>query len=149
MTQPWDPLADGPLLQRLLDALLPASADGRLPAGSAVGFLEMLEQQGEWGWLCAELQPVRQSCADAMMEGRGALSALDPQALLERLKSQHFTFLNALSKKLMHCYYQDGRVMQAIGLEARAPFPMGYHVEEGDWSLLEAVYDRGELYRKP
>ena len=147
MTHPWDPLADGPLLQRLLDALLPASADGLLPAGSDVGFFEMLEQQGERDWLGAELQLVQQSGASAAPPG--SLETPDPQALLERLKSQHFTFLNALSKKLMHCYYQDGRVMQAIGLEARAPFPMGYHVEEGDWSLLEAVYDRGELYRKP
>ena len=147
MTRPCDP--DGQLLQRLLDALLPASADGRLPAGSEVALLQMLQQQGEQDWLSAGLQAVRQSGADGALEGRGGLSALDPQALLERLKSQHFTFLTALSKKLMHCYYQDGRVMQAIGLEARAPFPMGHHVEEGDWSLLEAVYDRGELYRKP
>ena len=132
------PFAHGLLLQRLLDAMLPPSADGRLPAGSAVGLLAMLEQQGALEWLSAGLQRVP--------EGQ---DAADPEALLEVLKRQHFTFLNELARKLMHCYYLDGRVMRAIGLEARSPFPEGYHVQGGDLSLLEAVYDRGELYRNP
>ncbi len=45
------------------------------------------------------------------------------------------------------CYYRDDRVMRALGMEARSPYPQGFEVEEGDWSLLEPVRQRGKLYR--
>jgi len=48
---------------------------------------------------------------------------------------------------VMQCYYRDDRVMESIGMEARPPFPLGYEVEEGDWSMLEAVQARGKIWR--
>ena len=48
---------------------------------------------------------------------------------------------------VMQCYYRDDRVMEALGMEARAPFPLGYEVPEGDWSMLEAVQARGKIWR--
>ena len=45
------------------------------------------------------------------------------------------------------CYYRDDRVMASIGVEARPPFPVGYEVEQGDWSLLDPVRRRGKIYR--
>ncbi len=44
-------------------------------------------------------------------------------------------------------YYRDDRVLLAIGHEARAPFPKGYEVEQGDWSLLDPVKRRAKLWR--
>ena len=32
-------------------------------------------------------------------------------------------------------------------LEARAPFPKGYDLEQGDWSLLDAVRQRAPFWR--
>ena len=46
------------------------------------------------------------------------------------------------------CYYQDDRVLAAIGLEARPPFPKGYDVPAGDLSLLEPVRRRGSIVRE-
>jgi hypothetical protein len=40
------------------------------------------------------------------------------------------------------CYYRDDRVMVSLGLEARPPFPKGYVLEQGDWSLLDPVRAR-------
>jgi hypothetical protein len=45
------------------------------------------------------------------------------------------------------CYYRDDRIMASIGVEARPPFPVGYEVEQGDWSLLDPVRRRGKIYR--
>ena len=47
----------------------------------------------------------------------------------------------------VQCYYRDDRVMQALGMEARPPFPGGFEVEQGDWSLLDPVRGRAKLYR--
>jgi len=46
------------------------------------------------------------------------------------------------------CYYRDDRVMLSIGMEPRPPHPLGYVVEQGDWSLLDPVRGRDDLYRK-
>jgi hypothetical protein len=53
----------------------------------------------------------------------------------------------ALGRLILAAYYRDDRVLVALGLEARAPFPKGYVVEQGDWSLLDAVRKRPALWR--
>ena len=52
-----------------------------------------------------------------------------------------------LGRVILAAYYRDDRVLVALGHEARAPFPMGYVVEQGDWSLLDAVKRRSPLWR--
>ena len=48
---------------------------------------------------------------------------------------------------ILGAYYRDDRVLQSLGLEARAPFPQGYVLQQGDWSLLDAVRKRPLLWR--
>jgi hypothetical protein len=45
------------------------------------------------------------------------------------------------------CYYRDDRVLQALNLELRPPFPQGHEVEQGDWSLLDSVRGRPEMFK--
>jgi hypothetical protein len=55
-----------------------------------------------------------------------------------------------LVRVVLQCYYRDDRVLHSLGLELRAPFPKGYTLEQGDWSLLDPVKARaGELRRAP
>ncbi len=53
----------------------------------------------------------------------------------------------ALGRVVLGAYYRDERVLQALGLEARPPFPKGYAIEQGDWSLLDAVRSRPPFWR--
>ena len=48
----------------------------------------------------------------------------------------------------VQCYYRDARVMRALNIDVRPPFPGGYTQEPNDFSLLEPVRRRGEIYRK-
>lgn len=48
---------------------------------------------------------------------------------------------------ILQCYYRDDRVMESLGMEARPPFPQGFQVDQGDWSMLEAVQQRGKIWR--
>ena len=48
---------------------------------------------------------------------------------------------------IIQCYYRDDRVMRSLDMEPRPPFPQGFEVEQGDWSLLEPVKRRGRVYR--
>ena len=54
----------------------------------------------------------------------------------------------ALGRIVCSAYYRDDRVLLALGHEARAPFPKGYTVEQGDWSLLDAVKSRRQFWRQ-
>ena len=53
----------------------------------------------------------------------------------------------ALGRAVLQCYYRDDRVIAALGLEARAPFPRGYELPQGDFSLVEAVRGRARMWR--
>ncbi len=44
-------------------------------------------------------------------------------------------------------YYRDDRVMRSLDMELRPPFPGGFTVEQGDWSLLDPVRSRPKLWR--
>jgi hypothetical protein len=55
-----------------------------------------------------------------------------------------------LVRVVLQCYYRDDRVLRSLGLELRAPFPKGYTLEQGDWSLLDPVKARpAKLRRAP
>ena len=53
-----------------------------------------------------------------------------------------------LARVILQCYYRDDRVLRSLGLELRAPFPKGYVLPEGDWSLLDPVKARGGSMRR-
>lgn len=53
-----------------------------------------------------------------------------------------------LVRVVLQCYYRDDRVLRSLGLELRAPFPKGYTLKEGDWSLLDPVRARAGTLRR-
>ena len=56
--------------------------------------------------------------------------------------------LTALNRIVAQCYYRDDRVMRSLGMDVRPPFPKGFEVEQGDWSLLDPVRARPAFYRR-
>jgi hypothetical protein len=55
--------------------------------------------------------------------------------------------ITALGRAVLQCYYRDERVIRSLGLEPGAPFPKGHVVQQGDWSLLDAVRSRPPMWR--
>jgi len=53
-----------------------------------------------------------------------------------------------LVRVVLQCYYRDDRVLRSLNLELRPPFPKGYALEQGDWSLLDPVKARAPMWRK-
>jgi hypothetical protein len=53
-----------------------------------------------------------------------------------------------LTTLIARCYYLDDRVMRSLDMEPRAPWPGGFEVEQGDWSLLDPVRKRPAFYRE-
>jgi hypothetical protein len=89
---------------------------------------------------------------------REALAAIKAQGFVDLGRDRREALINdwyaaggapavALGRAILSAYYRDDRVLRAIGHEARAPFPGGYEVEQGDWSLLEVVKKRPAFWR--
>ncbi len=75
---------------------------------------------------------------------KAALAGVD--MTLDDLHSDRPEIL-VLGRAVLQCYYRDDRVVRSLGLEPRAPFPLGHVLEQGDWSLLDPVRGRAKMWR--
>jgi len=81
----------------------------------------------------------------------GVFADLDParqEAVAVRLREAGGKELTLLSRIILQCYYRDDRVMRSLDMEVRPPFPKGFEVAQGDWSLLDPVRARPPVYRE-
>jgi hypothetical protein len=141
------PLSEGQqvLLTALLDTLLPASADGRMPSAADVGFERYLRTQAEdfIPALASALEHFESTFAELPLDERcervSELCAADP-ALFQNLLT-----------RVYDCYYQNDQVRTEIGVVTGAPFPQGNEITPGDLSLLDPVIESSarHRYRQP
>jgi hypothetical protein len=68
-------------------------------------------------------------------------------AIVDEFRRDEPGFMGVIASLTVQCYYRDARVMESLGMEARPPFPEGFELEQGDWSLLDPVRDRGKIWR--
>lgn len=125
----------------LLDTIVPASEDGRMPSAADVGFLAHLERLHP-GYL-PEFERVLR-CFDA------EFARLDLGARVARVaafSSDDPALFGRLVLRVYDCYYQDALVRIAIGATATPPFPEGNPLREGDLSLLEPVIRNRDRHR--
>jgi hypothetical protein len=79
------------------------------------------------------------------------LSELDSErrdAVAREFRASGGAAAAALVRVVLQCYYRDDRVLRSLGLELRPPFPKGYPLEQGDWSLLDPVKARPSSLRR-
>jgi len=71
-----------------------------------------------------------------------ALEADRREAVAKEFRASGGVPAATLTRVVLQCYYRDDRVLRSLGLELRPPFPQGYVLEQGDWSLLDPVKKR-------
>jgi hypothetical protein len=79
------------------------------------------------------------------------LAELDParrEAVAKEFRANGGNPAATLVRVVLQCYYRDDRVLRSLGLELRAPFPLGYTLEQGDWALLDPVKERSGTLRR-
>jgi len=132
-------------LRRLAGFMIPAAPEYRLPgADDAAIFADIVRSLGR------DKADVRQALAilrGLAGEDFSALADAAAATAATALLRQEGPELAALGRAVLQCYYRDDRVMRSLGLEPRAPFPKGHVLEQGDWSLLDAVRGRPRMWR--
>jgi hypothetical protein len=139
-------------LTAALDEIIPPSDDGRLPGAGELGLARFVDEALQ---RTPALRPViSQGLAglDDLARGRSAqgfaaLPGPDRSQVLNELASAQPGFLPGLMFLTYAGYYQDPRVVEALGLEPRPPFPKGYDMEPNELSLLDEVRQRPTLFR--
>jgi hypothetical protein len=93
---------------------------------------------------------VREALAVLATLSGGAFADLDEtrrEAVAASFQARGGTLPAALTRVILQCYYRDDRVVRSLGLEPRPPFPKGHTLEQGDWSLLDPVRGRPQMWR--
>ncbi|NQV59666.1 MAG: gluconate 2-dehydrogenase subunit 3 family protein [Alphaproteobacteria bacterium] len=137
-------------LEILVEMIIPASDEYSLPgAGDAVIFADILATAGvRHGPVCAALSALDALARKSQDNGFGALDLDQRDGLVTEFRRLHPAAADLLATITVQCYYRDDRVMRALDMETRPPFPAGFTVDQGDWSLLNPVRGRPEFYRK-
>ena len=129
------------LLTALLDTLIPASPDGKMPSAAEVGFESYLHTQAHEYISALE---------DVLQSFDSNFSDLPPNRrheLLVHFSKDRPAEFSSLLARVYDCYYQDNRVRGEISVVQGAPFPQGNDVTQGDLSLLDPVIENRDRYR--
>lgn len=145
-------MADAPLsttefrdLGDIAGTMIPADAALGVPGADDPAILDdIVKSMGR------DLPLVREALVAIAQKSAGAFASLRRdrrEALINDYYKSGGAAAGALGRVILGAYYRDDRVLLALRQEARAPFPRGYTLEQGDWSLLDVVRKRPPLWR--
>lgn len=83
-------------------------------------------------------------------DAEGGLDSLDvdkAETAMLALLGRDAAVVKALGRAVLQCYYRDDRVLRSLGITPLPPFPGGRPLEQGDWSLLDAIRGRPQMWR--
>lgn len=132
-------------LRCIAGMMIPASEEYGVPgADDAMIFTDMIGTMGR------DTAHVREALAALTTLAGGAFADQNVprrEAAVMAFRERGGIAAATLSRVILQCYYRDDRVVRSLGLEPRAPFPKGYTLEQGDWSLLDPVRQRPKMWR--
>jgi hypothetical protein len=132
-------------LRRLAGFMVPSSTEEGLPGADDAAILADIVRS-----LGRDRDNVRKALAMLRQMAGGdfaALEAAKAEATAMALLGREGPEIMALGRAVLQCYYRDDRVIRSLGLEPGPPFPKGHALEQGDWSLLDAVRRRPPMWR--
>ena len=127
-------------LRRVAGLMVPASTEYKVPGADDPKIFVDIEKS-----IGRDMADIRE--AMATLAGIGEVDDAKAMAAAEAFRSNGGAQVAAVERCVLQCYYRDDRVVISLGLEARPPFPLGYTLEQGDWSLLDPVRKRAKMWR--
>ena len=132
-------------LREIAGTMLPESAAFGVPGADDPTILDDIV--GSTG---RDLPLIREALREISVKSGGAFAKMDRDSR-EALINEYYVGCGsagaALGRVILGAYYRDDRVLLSLGMEARPPFPKGHVLEQGDWSLLDAVRNRPPFWR--
>ena len=136
-------------LRAIADVIIPPSAEYGIPGAGDEAICKniLLDGQKRMDKIVLALDTLEEMAHDTHASTFTDLSHVQREAVALSFQNEHADAANMLQLLATQCYYRDDRVLLSLGMETRAPFPEGYEVAEGDWSVLDPVRRRPAFHR--
>jgi hypothetical protein len=133
-------------LRTIAGVMIPASAEYSVPgADDAIIQADIVATLGrDAGMVRQALDQLAQLAGMPFAD----LDAVRRAAVARQFRASGGAAAATLARVVLQSYYRDDRVVRSLGLELRPPFPKGYTLEQGDWSLLDPVKTRPSMWRR-
>ena len=135
-------------LQVIIGAMLPGDPELGMPCASSIDFEAYLERHDLVGVAHEFVRMLNKVCGDKF-----SLPFIDllPEQKMQAINAYKLVDVrgfSALVGHLLRAYYTSPLVLARIGAGSIPPFPQGNSLPQDDWSILEPVYERGQVYRE-
>ena len=143
------------ILHRILEAIIPASKDGKIPSANNILIIEKLKQEAikDNKFKSLLLDGLKHIKHMLIVTGND-LNSIDLRNftnLICKLEDQKPEFFNAFLRQTYIAYYNQPSIRTHFGLSENPPHPDGYNVPsetiEEISSLVAPVIKRGDCYR--
>lgn len=134
-------------LQIIIDCMLPADPELGMPSASSIDFEAYLERHDLVDIANQFARMLDKVCGDKFSL---SFVNLDPDQKMQAInacKLLNIRVFSDLVGHLLRAYYTSQIVLMQIGAGSVPPFPQGNSMPQDDWSILEPVYERGQVYR--
>ena len=143
------------ILYRILETLIPASKDGKIPSANNILIIEKLKQEAiKDNKFKSLLLDGLKHIKHMLIATGNDLNSIDLRNftnLICKLEDQKPEFFNAFLRQTYIAYYNQPSIRTHFGLSANPPHPEGYNVPsetiEEISSLVAPVIIRGACYR--
>ena len=101
-------------LDIVLNMIVPASADGRMPGAADVGAPAYLfdEAPDALPVLCQELEELDRRSRERFARGFAELEEHERRSLIDEMRAREPSFMSRLAMETLACYYQHDRVLE-------------------------------------
>jgi hypothetical protein len=137
-------------LGAVLDTLIPPCPERGLPGAGELGLASAVADEIGSAPALVELIAAGLTRIEANAGAAAGFAGLELDArsrLLHRDDTSEPGFVGMLIAPTYLRYYEHPTVLEALGLEARPPHPLGHSLEPGDPALLDPVRRRPRFYR--
>jgi hypothetical protein len=135
-------------LKTVIDAMLPGDSVIGMPCASTIDFEIYLKQHNLNQLSFDFVQMLDKICEEKKGMSFADLDEVQKIQAINACKLVDVRVFSAMVGHLLKAYYTAPVVLMKIKSGSVPPFPNGNSIEDDDWSILESVYERGQVFRE-
>jgi hypothetical protein len=135
------------MIDPILDTIIPQDKELGLPSAAAINFDSYAARYGIQDLVARYANLVDLTAEAKLKKPFRDLDADERFAVITATTAKDFRLYSGFVIHVMRAYYTHKQVLSQIGSGAVPPFPTGNVIDQGDWDLLEPVYERGPICR--
>lgn len=130
------------------DVILPGDSNLNMPSASKINLDQYLTRHQITYVAIDFLELLNTICIEKFKLSFYEIEDQSKQLYLINLcKLKNVRLFSTFVEHLFRAYYTSPNILMLIGAGSVPPFPQGNAMSSDDWEVLEAVYERGQIYR--